>query len=148
MLVALIRRWLKRPDRGFAWIGGVGLLVLAACTAAPLDSTPSAVVSLLQEGHCGACHYIPNVPHATGMVGPPLCQVGEAYRRGETTIEQIMADIAQPNGRVHEGYLSDVMPATYQEDFTESELRQMAQYLSQLECPPLLLTPTETASGE
>ncbi len=31
---------------------------------------------LIEHFHCGACHLIPGVPHARGMVGPPLIDFG------------------------------------------------------------------------
>lgn len=32
--------------------------------------------SVIERYRCGACHLIPGVPHARGMVGPPLIEFG------------------------------------------------------------------------
>ena len=34
-------------------------------------------VTLLQKGGCGACHIIPGVPNAAGVIGPDLSMIGE-----------------------------------------------------------------------
>ncbi|NPA31190.1 MAG: c-type cytochrome [Chloroflexi bacterium] len=129
-----------------AWVVGGLVVVLAACTSAPSTELPPSVraVRLLEEGHCGACHQIPGVPGATGDIGPDLCEVAARYARGEITVTDIMADIIQPNRRVHEGYLDDIMPNDYGERFSTEELRLMAEYLARLPC--VGATPTATPS--
>ncbi len=144
---------LARPARRGRWAGWLTVVLalglLAACAPPPQVVTPTVDRSLvlLQEGRCGACHQIPGVPNATGEVGPPLCETGERYRRGEITVEDVMTDIAQPNRRVHEGYLDDIMPDDYTQRFSQADLRTLAEFIVSLECPEVPPTATFTPPG-
>ena len=143
---------LARVGRRLGWWGlaGWALVVLAACSGAGLGAatpTEASPEMLFVQGRCGACHIIPGVAQATGTVGPPLCEVTYAYARGELTVEDIMADIAQPNRRVHEGYLDKIMPDDYTERFDQQALRRMAEYLTRLPCPQPTQAPATTPSA-
>ncbi len=49
------------------------------CAAGPVafpTGNPRQGRRLIEHFHCGACHLIPGVPHARGMVGPPLIDFG------------------------------------------------------------------------
>jgi cytochrome c len=66
-----------------AWLrmcGALAVLVTAACAAAssaavPSDPTAAAGQQLIQQKGCGACHNIPGVPGANGVIGPNLAGV-------------------------------------------------------------------------
>ncbi|MGI9169749.1 MAG: c-type cytochrome [Caulobacteraceae bacterium] len=54
-------------------------LLLAACARAPagpvwpaFGGDPERGATTITQAGCGACHEIPGVPQATGLVGPPL----------------------------------------------------------------------------
>ncbi len=127
------------------------VLVLAACAPPPQVITPTLErgVALIQEGHCGACHVIPGVPNATGEVGPNLCETATRYRRGEIDLDDVMTDIAQPNRRVHEGYLDNIMPTDYTQRFTQEDLQALAEFIVALDClaPPPTATFTPGGGG-
>jgi cytochrome c len=68
---------------GSLWIAGAGLLLaLAGCApdgpqiAARKVGDPARGQMLIGTLGCGACHRIPGVPDAVGLVGPPLDQMG------------------------------------------------------------------------
>ncbi len=82
----MIRNTLKGLAAGL-----LGLLLLAACTRAPSPTTSAPTqpvqpgetspveldaAALLQKGGCGACHVIPGVPGAVGVIGPDLSRIG------------------------------------------------------------------------
>jgi cytochrome c len=67
------------------WILGAGLVLMAAgalagCTGGPsihpysvaMDGSPQHGRELITQYGCGACHVIPGVHAARGLVGPPL----------------------------------------------------------------------------
>jgi cytochrome c len=69
-----------------AWLvlGALGAGVLAACTNRPLQPLDLQVPGDAEAGRvaierhgCAACHAIPDVPGAVGVVGPPLANMGE-----------------------------------------------------------------------
>lgn len=63
-----------------ASLSGIALILMAGCTGGTAlhpyaavnagDSNQGRALTL--EYNCGSCHIIPGVPHATGLVGPPL----------------------------------------------------------------------------
>jgi cytochrome c len=69
-----------------AWLAlaCTGAVVLAACTDRPLQPLDLQVPGdaeagkvAIQRHGCAACHDIPGIPGAQGVVGPPLANMGE-----------------------------------------------------------------------
>ncbi|MEZ4660575.1 MAG: c-type cytochrome [Caldilineaceae bacterium] len=70
----------------------------APAEAAPVDM--AAVTTIVTKGTCGACHVIPGVDIAVGMIGPDLSNIGaEAGTRvpGLSAEEYIRQSIMEPN---------------------------------------------------
>jgi nitrite reductase (NO-forming)/hydroxylamine reductase len=142
---------------------------LAACTAAPTTppaptqpplppvsgETPQALdaPALLQKGGCGACHVIPGVPGAVGVIGPDLSQIGltaaervedAAYTgTAKTALDYLHESIVNPdvflapdcNGApCQKGLMTPALAA----QFNEAELNAIVEYLASLkgETPP------------
>ena len=85
-------------------------------------------VAIRQYG-CEACHTIPGVAGATGIVGPPLDRIGSrVYLAGrlENTPENLMRWIRDPQG---------IAPGTAMPDLrvTEEDGRDIAAYLYTLQ---------------
>jgi nitrite reductase (NO-forming) / hydroxylamine reductase len=100
-----------------------------------------------QKGGCGACHIIPGVPGASGVIGPDLSAAGELAESlvesetysgsAESGLEFIRESILQP-----EVYLSQdcsagpcqpgIMPATLGDILSQEELDAIVQYLVSL----------------
>ncbi|HVU49266.1 MAG TPA: c-type cytochrome [Polyangia bacterium] len=63
---------------------GTGALALAGCRggrqvpgfAVATGGDPARGRALIEARHCGACHAIPDVPGAFGVIGPALSNVG------------------------------------------------------------------------
>jgi cytochrome c2 len=107
-------------------------VVLGACRAAP-QGAPDAVAAgeaargrvLLESRGCGACHTIPGVPRAFGLVGPSLAGLAtRAYIGGsvENTPERLVLWIQDPRRLAPR----TAMPAL---GIPEDEARDMAAYL-------------------
>lgn len=75
----------------------------AAAEAAPVaGGVPSAetVAPIFTKGTCVACHVIPNIPGAVGVIGPDLTQIGAAGATripGYTAEQYIRESILNPN---------------------------------------------------
>jgi putative membrane protein len=83
----LFAKWIQEPARGAETALAIAALLLAGCTPdlrfknramvahAATGGDPRHGRELIQRYGCGACHTIPGVSAARGMVGPPLAQV-------------------------------------------------------------------------
>ena len=158
------------------------LALLAACTSTPttppLPTPPQATraeaettgldaAALLQKGGCGACHVIPGVPGAVGVIGPDLSQIGltaaeriqdAAYTgTAKTAVDYLHESIVNPdvflapdcNGApCQKGLMTPALAA----QFNEAELNAIVAYLADLKgsAPPTggVETPSAVEVGE
>jgi len=89
------------------------------------------------KGGCAACHVIPGVPGAAGIVGPDLTNIGnEAGTRveGETAEQYIHQSIVDPNAHTAPKCpfgpcVAGVMPANMTQMLSEDEINLLVQYL-------------------
>jgi mono/diheme cytochrome c family protein len=112
-----------------------GLIALLAfwTVAAPVEVTPDGDPErggalILQLG-CGACHVIPGITGAKGLVGPPLDRMGKrVYIAGvlRNTPENMLTFLRDPQSVVPNG----AMPKM---DLDESQAHDIAAYLYTLD---------------
>ena len=111
-------------------------LVLAACQGGRdtggaglrVDGSPDHGAQLIKQYRCGACHSIPGVYGANGMVGPPLTAFARrSYIGGElpNTPDNLRRWLLDP---------AAVEPGTAMPDLglTPADARDVAAYLSTL----------------
>jgi mono/diheme cytochrome c family protein len=106
-------------------------------------SAPEAVVQAIQTGGCGACHVIPGVDGAVGVVGPSLAQVAShaeeviasADYQGQATSaeEYIRESIVNPNAYVVPNFPSGVMPQNFEQTLSADQLDALVAYLATLQ---------------
>ncbi len=140
------------------------LLVLTACTALVTPSAPAApsteaaqpapelysnemAVAALQKGGCGACHIIPGVPGAVGVLGPDLTAIGEqagvliqdsAYTgSAKTAADYLKESILSPDAYIApdcggKPCQKGLMPASIGADYSDAELEAVLTYLGKL----------------
>jgi cytochrome c1 len=133
--LARLRQVERRAHRGAAIAAALAYVVLlpgmGACKGGPravavAGGDPHAGKAAIVAFGCGACHVIPGVPGAQGMVGPPLTQfAGRAYIAGEvpnseqSLVRWIMAPqsiepgTAMPNLGVSQAQARDVAAYLY-----------------------------------
>jgi cytochrome c1 len=106
---------------------------LAACDAQPADGAAAPVAvgdpgrgaALIQQAQCGACHEIPGIADAHGLVGPPLTEFGRRTMVAgmlPNTPDDLVRWLRDPQG-VTPG---NAMPDTH---LTERQARDVAAYL-------------------
>jgi cytochrome c2 len=99
---------------------------LAQESAAPLaPGSPAHGAELIAEKGCGACHMIPGIGGANGLVGPPLTLMGRRiFVAGllRNTPQNLAAWVLEPQKFVP----GNAMPAT---GLSESEALDVAAYL-------------------
>lgn len=140
------------------------LLGLSACTGKPTttplpaptqtassaEEVSSAQVdapALLQKGGCGACHVIPGVPGAVGVIGPDLSRIGltaeeriqsaEYTGRADSVLAYLQESILEPDVFVAPDCngvpcQKGLMTASLAEQFNEAELEAIVTYLAGL----------------
>lgn len=100
------------------------------------------ITALFIKSLCFACHTIPGIPNAVGIVGPKLVMKttapqrlkDQAYKGKATNVrEYIIESIISPSIYVVEGYPDNIMPKDYRAKLSDDALDKMAEYLSQLE---------------
>jgi cytochrome c2 len=104
----------------------VGSAALAQENAPPLAAgSPAHGAELIAEKGCGACHMIPGITGANGLVGPPLTLMGRRiFVAGllRNTPQNLAAWVLEPQRFVP----GNAMPST---GLTASEALDVAAYL-------------------
>jgi cytochrome c2 len=108
-------------------------LLLGSCNddrrpSARVAEKPRHAASLIRYYGCGSCHVVPGIAEATGVVGPPLTQIGRrVYIAGllRNTPDNMVAWLRNPQ-RIVPG---NVMPDM---GLSEADAREIAAYLQVL----------------
>ncbi len=119
----------------------------AASSAEEVSSAQVDAPALLQKGGCGACHVIPGVAGAVGVIGPDLSRIGltaeeriqsaEYTGRADSVLAYLKESILEPdvfvapdcNGAPCQ---KGLMTASLAEQFNEAELEAIVTYLASL----------------
>lgn len=118
-------------------------------TAAPASDTvaasidTAAVAAVVTKGTCNACHTIPGIEGAVGIVGPNLSNIGaEAGTRipGYTAEQYLHESLVDPNAFVAPkcpfgSCTPGSMPNTLAQTLTPEEIQLMIDYLLTLKTP-------------
>jgi nitrite reductase (NO-forming)/hydroxylamine reductase len=97
----------------------------------------AAVTAAVTKGGCGACHVMPGIPNAMGVVGPDMSNIGnEAGTRvpGETAEQYLYESIVNPNAHTAPNCpfgpcVAGAMPANLSQLLSEDEINIIVQYM-------------------
>jgi plastocyanin len=73
---------------------------------------------------CGSCHTLA-AAGSTGETGPNL----DEFLAPDDTTEAVEEMIVDPNAELAEGYAANVMPTTYRQTMSNTEVHQLAEFL-------------------
>ena len=121
MLAGLVQRAMCALFLALAGVGGAG----AGNNSSPGAGSPAHGAALIAAKGCGACHTIPGIGGANGLVGPPLTLMGRrTFVAGllRNTPQNLAAWVFEPQRFVP----GNAMPST---GLTESEALDVAAYL-------------------
>lgn len=120
------------PPKTALALAGLSMLVLAACVRPPAPPAWPAFggdagrgATTVTQAGCGACHEIPGVPQATGLVGPPLTHFARRTMIAgllPNTPGNLILWIRDPQGVVPGNAMPD-------ESLSDGEARDVAAYL-------------------
>lgn len=109
---------------------------------APVATGDEPVNEIFTKALCFACHTIPGIQGAVGVVGPKLVmksatpdRIKDPTYKGQATNarEYIIESIVDPSIYLAPGYPDNIMPKDYSKKLTGTAIDKMADYLSQLE---------------
>ncbi len=138
----LIEGWAFIAVAVFAFAGGllIGDLGASPKTEAVLVAAPSSEgeeaeateaeggggsgAQIFVSTGCGSCHTLA-AAGTTGTIGPDLNE----FLAPDDTTEAIEEMIVDPNSEIAEGYPPNVMPETYSESLSKTEVNKLAEYL-------------------
>ncbi len=122
-------------------------ILISACSSASGETKPEDIVVAFQSGGCGACHVIPGIPNAQGLIGPDLSHAGvlaeeriqamdyigeaespEDYLREAITDPDVYIPLDCPSGPCQPGQ----MPATLADLLSKQQVNIIVEYLTSL----------------
>lgn len=95
----------------------------------PAEAEPEGVANspggqIFASAGCGSCHTLA-AAGSTGETGPNL----EEFLAPDDTTEAVEEMIVDPNAELAEGYSANVMPTTYSQTMSNTEVHQLAEFL-------------------
>src|SRR5437016_11454748 len=122
--------------------GASGAAPAGPVPGAPVVTGDEPVNEIFIKALCFACHTIPGIQGAVGVVGPKLVERTNApnrlkdpnYKGNATTVrEYIMESIITPSKYVVPGFPDNVMPKDFGKKLNAAAINKVINYLSQLE---------------
>jgi len=101
-------------------------------TSTTSTTTPSAAgLSVFNANGCSSCHTL-SAANATGKVGPDLDNLVAYAKKANQPLESFVHDsIVDPNAYIQPGYPKNVMPGTFGQSLTKSQLDAVVSFLVQ-----------------
>src|SRR5579875_2087598 len=111
---AAFDRWLRQQEKG-----------------ASAASAPASGLSVFEANGCSSCHTL-TAAHATGKVGPDLDKlVAYAKQAKQPLAAFVRESIVSPNAYIQPGYPRNVMPQTFAQTLSPSQLDALVTFLVQ-----------------
>lgn len=108
-------------------------------SAAPSEGAVdmAAVIAIVNKGGCAACHVMPGIPGAVGVIGPDMTNIGvDAATRveGESAEEYLYQSIMEPNAFIAPECptgecLANLMPVTLATALTPEEIDTIVSWM-------------------
>ncbi len=91
----------------------------------------SAGATIFTQNGCSACHTLNSIPAATGKIGPSLNDLSAAAKTaGQPLLQFIKSSIIDPNAYIAPGYQSGVMPTSFGNTMSATEINTLVHYLA------------------
>lgn len=110
-----------------------------AAAAAPADGgvNMEAVMAAVTKGGCAACHVMPDIPGAVGVIGPDMTNIGvDAATRveGQSAEEYLRQSILEPNAVIAPtcptgDCMANLMPITLATTLTTEEIETLVNWM-------------------
>ena len=122
--------WLRQQERSAAPVPPSTTTTPTSTSTTP--SSPSAAgLSVFNANGCSSCHTL-SAANATGKVGPDLDNLVAYAKKANQPLEAFVHDsIVDPNAYIQPGYQKNVMPGTFGQSLTKSQLDAVVSFLVQ-----------------
>ena len=120
--------WLKKQGKTAAPPSST----TTSTTSTTTTTSPSAAgLSVFNANGCSSCHTL-SAANATGKVGPDLDNLVAYAKKANQPLEAFVHDsIVDPNAYIQPGYQKNVMPGTFGQSLTKSQLDAVVSFLVQ-----------------
>src|SRR3954469_7889052 len=117
--------WLKKQEKTAA-------PPASTTTSTTTTTSPTAAgLSVFNANGCASCHTL-SAANATGKIGPDLDNLVSYAKKANQPLEAFVREsIVDPNAYIQPGYQKNIMPATFGQSLTKSELDAVVGFLVQ-----------------
>jgi len=120
--------WLKKQGKTAAPPSSTTTSTTSTTTT---TSSSAAGLSVFNANGCSSCHTL-SAANATGKVGPDLDNLVAYAKKANQPLEAFVHDsIVDPNAYIQPGYQKNVMPGTFGQSLTKSQLDAVVSFLVQ-----------------
>ena len=120
--------WLKKQGKTAAPPSSTTTSTTSTTTT---TSSSAAGLSVFNANGCSSCHTL-SAANATGKVGPDLDNLVSYAKRANEPLEAFVhQSIVDPNAYIQPGYPKNVMPGTFGQSLTKSQLDAVVAFLVQ-----------------
>jgi cytochrome c oxidase subunit 2 len=120
--------WLKKQEKSAAPPAST---TTSTTTTTTTTSPTAAGLSVFNANGCSSCHTL-SAANATGKIGPDLDNLVSYAKKANQPLEAFVREsIVDPNAYIQPGYQKNIMPATFGQSLTKSELDAVVGFLVQ-----------------
>jgi cytochrome c oxidase subunit 2 len=126
MMPAAFDAWLEQQKKN------AGPAPPSTTTSTATSTSPSAAgLSVFNANGCSSCHTL-TAANATGTIGPDLDKLVASAQQAKQPLEAFIHEsIVNPNAYIAPGYPKSVMPETFGQSLTKTQLAALVQFLAQ-----------------
>jgi cytochrome c oxidase subunit II len=124
--------WLKKQAKTAAPPTSSTTTSTTSTTSTTTTASPSAAgLSVFNANGCSSCHTL-SAANATGKVGPDLDNLVSYAKKAKQPLEAFVhQSIVDPNAYIQPGYQKNIMPGTFGQSLTKSQLDAVVAFLVQ-----------------
>ena len=123
--------WLKKQGKPAAPPPSTTTSTTSTTSTTTTTSPSAAGLSVFNANGCSSCHTL-SAANATGKVGPDLDNLVAYAKKANQPLEAFVHDsIVDPNAYIQPGYQKNVMPGTFGQSLTKSQLDAVVSFLVQ-----------------
>jgi cytochrome c oxidase subunit 2 len=123
--------WLKKQGKTAAPPSSTTTSTTSTTSTTTTTSPSAAGLSVFNANGCSSCHTL-SAANATGKVGPDLDNLIAYAKKANQPLEAFVhQSIVDPNAYIQPGYPKNVMPGTFGQSLTKSQLDAVVSFLVQ-----------------
>jgi cytochrome c oxidase subunit II len=123
--------WLKQQEKTAAPAPPPSTGTTGTTSTSTTQSSSAAGLSVFNANGCSSCHTL-SAAGATGKVGPDLDNLVSYAKTANQPLEAFIHEsIVNPNAYIQPGYPKSVMPETFGQSLTKSQLDALVAFLAQ-----------------